>query len=105
MDRPFDLPLRLSNGTTIVVIASISEAGAFLLQHYPPRRRRRESYRTAVQACVRALAGRVEPEVARQALLLALEDLNGKIPPVKTRAGSGDLERISEPEYLRRSII
>ena len=75
MDRQFDRPLRLSNGTSIITIASISEAGAFLLQHWPPRRRRRPAYREAVLAIVRALAGKVEPETARQALIAALEDL------------------------------
>ena len=75
MDCPFDRALRLSNGRTVITVASISEAGAFLLQHWPPKRRRRPSYRTAVNACVKALGGRVEPEVARNALVLALEDL------------------------------
>ena len=57
---------RLTTTRARDTIASISEAGAFLLQHWPPRRRRRASYRMAVTACVRALAGRIEPEVARR---------------------------------------
>ena len=78
MDRQFDHPLKLSDGTTVITVSSISEAGAFLLQHWPPKRRRRPSYRTAVNAIVKALGGRVEPEVARQALLAAIEDISPK---------------------------
>ena len=75
MDRPFEQPLRLGNGQTVVLINSPQEAGCFLLQHWPPRKRRCASYREAVIACVRAVGGTAEPEAARQALLIAVMDL------------------------------
>jgi hypothetical protein len=70
-------PLIVGNGRTTLTIGSVPQAGAFLLQSWPTRRRGRKAYRVAVQACVRALAGQVEAEVARQALLFAIEDLAG----------------------------
>jgi Protein of unknown function (DUF982) len=81
MDRPFTHPVILGDGRTAVLIGSVAEAGAFLVQRWPLRRRGRAAYRAAVQACLRALAGTVEPEVARQALIAALEDLAGKPAP------------------------
>jgi hypothetical protein len=80
MDRPFTHPAILGDGRTAVLIGSVAEAGSFLVQRWPPRRGR-AAYRAAVQACLRALAGTVEPEVARQALIAALEDLAGKPAP------------------------
>ena len=59
MDRQFDNPIRLSNGQTVIEVRSISEAGSFLLEHWPAKRRRRPSYRTAVNAIVKALGERV----------------------------------------------
>ena len=61
------------HGETVVTITS-AEAGAFLLQNWPAKRRRQQSYGEAVRACVRALAGKVEPEIARQAPIEAIED-------------------------------
>ena len=78
MDRPFKKPLILGNGRHTLTVASLIGASDFLLNEWPENRRGRKSYRLAVQAIVKAMAGRVEPEVARQALLAALVDLWGK---------------------------
>lgn len=100
MDRAFVHPLRLSDGQTVVTITSAQEAGAFLLQHWPTKRRRRMAYIEAVRACVRAIAGKIEPEVARQALIEALTDL--KSSPVQRRARTV----AGEPDRLhRRGIV
>ena len=57
MDRPFDRPLRLSNGQTVVTVASISEAGAFCCRTGHRRRRRRASIaRRSRPACGRSPA-------------------------------------------------
>jgi Protein of unknown function (DUF982) len=61
MDRPFDQPLRLGNGTRVLVIASVMEAAGFLVEEWPRKKRRLPSYRTAMRACVLALGGRAEP--------------------------------------------
>ncbi|MET0526899.1 MAG: DUF982 domain-containing protein, partial [Microvirga sp.] len=71
MDRPFKKPLILGNGRHTLTVASLIGASDFLLNEWPENRRGRKSYRLAVQAIVKARAGRVEPEVARQALLAA----------------------------------
>ena len=62
MDRPFDKPLIISNGHTVVTLTSIWEAGSFLLNDWPLQHRRRKAYRAAIEACTRALVGGVEPE-------------------------------------------
>jgi hypothetical protein len=75
MDRPFDQPLRLSNGESVIEIATAQQAGIFLLENIPKKRRRPRSYSDAIAACVRAIGGTAEPEACRQALLAALQDL------------------------------
>jgi hypothetical protein len=99
MDRPFSKPLIVGNGRTSITIASITEAGAFLLTHWPAKKRRRPAYKDALQACVRGLAGQVEPETVRQALVTAMADLNGKSSPVEQVARSATFQRIRPRFY------
>ena len=97
MDRAFVHPLRLS---TVVTITSAQEAGAFLLQHWPTKRRRRMAYIEAVRACVRAIGGKVEPEVARRTLIEALTDLKSSPVQRRTRTAVGKPDRLH-----RRGVV
>ena len=63
-------------------------------------RRGRKSYRLAVQAIVKSMAGQVEPEVARQALLAALVDLWGRIRKMRTCRRRHALSPAPTPDAL-----
>jgi Protein of unknown function (DUF982) len=103
MDHAFNRPITVSAGRTALTITTVQQAGAYLIGDWPAGRRGRKSYRMAVRAVCQAITGRLEPEAARQALILAIEDLAGtkKGPLRQVMVGLAEAAEGAHPNRMR----